>query len=69
LHPGADQRNELSAEEKLEIAVAQGPKCGGKVKPARLGGAVVVWRMRRGHVRSYSMMLVGVPVMQMGQSR
>ena len=29
LHPGADQRNELSAEEKLEVAMAQGTQgCG-----------------------------------------
>ena len=39
LHPGADQRNQLSAEEELEVAMAQGAS---GILPAR-GAALASW--------------------------
>src|ERR1039458_10682168 len=35
LHPGADERDKLSAEEELKIAVAQGTQGGGPFRQAR----------------------------------
>src|SRR5208282_4515203 len=49
LHPGSDERDKLSAEEELKVAVAQGAQCSGPFRkarrfPSRFFSRVGIWR-------------------------